>query len=132
MREVFADSWYWIAILNPSEEGRASSATPQAVRIITTDEVLIEFLNYFSRPGRRRLRERALALLDRIQATGDVTVIPQSRDSFLAGLNLYRRRRDKDYSVTDCISMAAMRKRGITAVLTDDRHFAHEGFTILH
>jgi uncharacterized protein len=60
-----------------------------------------------------------------------IQVIPQSRQSFLAGLALYEARPDKAYSLTDCISMATMRDQGIMDVLTHDAHFTQEGFTIL-
>ena len=40
-------------------------------------------------------------------------------------------RPDKGYSLTDCISMATMRKKGLTEVLTNDRHFEQEGFRAL-
>lgn len=60
-----------------------------------------------------------------------VEVMPQSRESFLRGLMLYEARRDKNYSMTDCISMELMRERSISAVLTNDRHFAPEGFMVL-
>ena len=60
-----------------------------------------------------------------------IRVIPQSRESFLAGLQLYRARPDKGYSLVDCISMQTMRKEGLTEVLTNDRHFEQEGFRVL-
>jgi predicted nucleic acid-binding protein len=46
-------------------------------------------------------------------------------------LVLYEARGDKDYSMTDCISMERMRERSISAVLTNDRHFSQEGFAVL-
>ena len=61
----------------------------------------------------------------------DVTVVPQSRDSFLEGLALYEQRGDKHYSLTDCISITTMRAESLTDVLTNDRHFEQEGFTVL-
>jgi predicted nucleic acid-binding protein len=60
-----------------------------------------------------------------------VQVIPQSRESFRAGLQLYRDRPDKGYSPVDCISMQTMRREGLTEVLTNDRHFEQEGFRAL-
>jgi predicted nucleic acid-binding protein len=48
--------------------------------------------------------------------------------SFLAGLALYERRPDKQYSLADCISMNIMRQNQIQEVLTHDRHFSQEGF----
>jgi predicted nucleic acid-binding protein len=58
-------------------------------------------------------------------------VLPQTRDGFITGLELYRARPDKGYSLTDCISMDLMRRTGLTDVLTDDAHFAQEGFVCL-
>lgn len=60
-----------------------------------------------------------------------VQIVPQSHDTFLAGLELYKQRADKEYSLTDCISMQTMKRLGITEVLTHDKHFNQEGFTIL-
>jgi predicted nucleic acid-binding protein len=58
-------------------------------------------------------------------------VIPQNRESFLQGFELYRRRPDKEYSLTDCISMTVMQRLKISQVLTHDNHFQQEGFIIL-
>jgi predicted nucleic acid-binding protein len=58
-------------------------------------------------------------------------VIPQSRSSFLAGLDLYSQRPDKGYSLIDCISMQTMRREGLIEALTNDRHFEQEGFRAL-
>jgi len=46
-------------------------------------------------------------------------------------MELYWQRPDKGYSLTDCISTQSMRQRGITAALTNDRHFEQEGFRAL-
>jgi len=40
-------------------------------------------------------------------------------------------RPDKEYSLTDCLSMLTMRREGMTEVLTNDHHFTQEGFQIL-
>jgi predicted nucleic acid-binding protein len=60
-----------------------------------------------------------------------VQVIPQDHESFVAGLNLYEKRLDKGYSLTDCISMNTMNQLEIIEVLTHDQHFTQEGFIIL-
>jgi predicted nucleic acid-binding protein len=70
-------------------------------------------------------------LVHDLRSDPDVEVLPQSRADFDAALALYEARPDKDYSLTDCRSMLAMRARGITEVLTKDHHFTQEGFTIL-
>jgi predicted nucleic acid-binding protein len=100
------------------------------VRLVTTDEVLVEFLTALAAGGEHS-REQAARMVRALLAHPDVEVIPQSRESFVSGLALYESRRDKDYSMTDCISMVRLRERSISAVLTNDRHFAQEGFAVL-
>ncbi|SPE37240.1 conserved hypothetical protein [Candidatus Sulfopaludibacter sp. SbA6] len=94
--------------------------------IVTTDEVLTEFLAFCASDPRLRL-EAVLAVQDILDSSG-VRVVPQTHSSFLSGLELYRARPDKGYSLTDCISMHLMRTEGLTDVLTNDYHFRQEGF----
>jgi len=101
------------------------------VRLLTTDEVLTEFLAALSCGG-ERFRGQAVKMVRAILDNPNVKVLPQSRDSFLRGVDLYEQRLDKEYSLTDCISMNAMRSECITEVLTNDRHFAQEGFHVLY
>ncbi len=61
----------------------------------------------------------------------NVKVLPQTRDSFLRGVAFYEQRLDKQYNLTDCVSMNAMRSESVTQILTNDRHFEQEGFDIL-
>ena len=67
----------------------------------------------------------------RILEDENITVHPQSRESFLTGLRLYEQRSDKGYSLVDCVSMSTMRRERIREVLTNDHHFAQEGFKVL-
>jgi predicted nucleic acid-binding protein len=100
------------------------------VRLITTDEVLTELLDGLAQRG-AHLRDAAARAVRTILSDRRVSVHPQSRESFLAGLHLYELRYDKGYSLVDCISMTTMRNRGISEVLTNDRHFIQEGFVVL-
>jgi uncharacterized protein len=134
MRPVFADSLYWISIVKPNDPWRDAAKAARKelgeVRTVTTDEVLSEFLAALSASG-ERLRRQAAKMVRAILSNPNVKVVPQSRDSFLRGLELYEQRGDKEYSLTDCVSMNAMRSEAITDALTNDRHFEQEGFTIL-
>ena len=133
MRQVFADSNYWLAICWPNDPWRAMAGRARAalgtVRLITTEEVLTECLNAFA--ADRHLRERGVAAVHAIFGSTDVHVVSQSHESFMRGFQLYERRRDKAYSLTDCISMSLMKLRGIREVLTNDHHFTQEGFHVL-
>jgi predicted nucleic acid-binding protein len=134
MRAVFADTFYWIALLNRRDRSHAQAAalslSLQDTLIVTTDEVLTEVLDYFSGAG-SRTRSQVAASVYRILDDENVQIITQSHDSFLDGLRFYAARPDKTYSLIDCISMNVMRSKELTNVLTEDDHFLQEGFTIL-
>ena len=134
MRLVFADTLYWGAALHPNDQYRAQVISAREalgeVQLVTTDEVLTELLDGLAQRG-THLREAAARAVRRILDDRRVTVHPQSRESFLAGLRLYEQRNDKGYSLVDCISMTTMRRQGILEILTNDRHFIQEGFRVV-
>lgn len=134
MKPVFADTFYWVSLTNPDDEAHARASaydlSDDRPDIITTDEVLTEFLTFFSDKG-SYWRMRAVAVAQGIRSDETVQVIPQTHQSFRSGFDLYAARPDKGYSLTDCIAMQAMRREGITDVLTNDHHFAQEGFRVL-
>jgi predicted nucleic acid-binding protein len=134
MRGVFADAVYWIALTHPGDQwhGRAVAASRAlgGRTVVTTGDVFDELLAHFSVLG-PAFRALVVATVEDAISDPSVVVIPQSHQTFLDGLALYKARPDKQYSLTDCISMEAMRQEGITEVLTHDIHFAKEGFTTL-
>ena len=134
MRRVFADTLYWLAIFLPGDSwaSAARSVDVSAVLLITTEEVLTEFLAAVSSHG-DQTRRLACRLVREILKDPSIEVISQSHESFLGGLALYERRPDKQYSLVDCISMNLMRQKSVHEILSNDRHFAQEGFTpLLH
>jgi len=134
MKLVFADTAYWIAIFRPGDPWQLAALqaneTTQSARLVTTDEVLTKFLAALSGAA-SPVRLRAARFVRGILSDPEIQVIPQSRDSFLTGLQFYEARPDKRYSLTDCISMATMRALSIGAAFTGDHHFQQEGFEIL-
>ena len=133
MKTVFADTIYWIATANPKDQWAPAAAKVREqlgdTRIVTTDEVLTEFLTALSKNP--SLRRDAVRFVEEILKNPNVKVIPQSRDSFQKGIDLYNRRSDKKYSLQDCISMNAMNSESIEEILTNDKHFSQEGFVVL-
>ncbi len=134
MKRVFADTLYWVAITHRKDQWhQAAVAASRALgecHLVTTDDVLSEVLTAFSET-RPLLRRRAATLVRKLHRKPTVTVFPQSRGIFPAGLSLYEARPDKGYSLTDCVSMHSMRQEGIRDVLTHGDHFRQEGFTVL-
>ena len=135
MRRLFADTFYWVALLYRRDPWHArvaafSRTTTATDRVVTTDAVLTEVLAALSAGG-AHLRQEAVTLVDDLLNDPQVRVVEATRGLFLEGLSLYRARPDKAYSLTDCISMQVMRREGLTDVLTNDHHFTQEGFHIL-
>ncbi|NOX56687.1 MAG: type II toxin-antitoxin system VapC family toxin [Planctomycetes bacterium] len=140
MRTVFADTAYWIALLNPKDElherAQEVSKSLGAIRIFTTEMVLVELLNYFANPkannrARADRRKAATALAKTVRDDPNVTVIPQTSIQFREGLKLYEDRPDKAWTQTDCCSFKVMEKYRIREALTYDKHFEQAGFVAL-
>ena len=134
MRVGFADTLYFLALINPQDQWRDEATNAEAIvresKIVTTETVLLEMLNFTAGYG-PNLREAVASFVRDLLQDDETDVIPHTRELFLKGLVLYESRPDKGYSVTDCISMVVMRELNITEVLTHDRHFMQEGFTLL-
>ena len=134
MKEVFADTLYWVASITPGDLWYAPTLQAVAalgpVNLVTTEEVLVEFLSAYAGRG-AYLRQEALKTVQAIFRNVHVTVLPQTHESFMKGLDFYASRTDKAYNLVDCISMRTMRDMGLTEVLTNDHHFTQKGFTVL-
>ena len=111
-------------------DGDVDIASLSDDHLYTVDEVLAEYLTFYS-ASRPHVREDAVQTVRNVLADPTMTVIPQSHASFLDGLTFYAARLDKQYSLTDCVATQAMRREGLTDVLTNDHHFTQEGFHIL-
>lgn len=133
MKLVFADTFYWVALINPGDDWHSLvldiSRSLDRIKIVTTEEVLTEVLTFYAESG-SSMRRRTVAFIDSILNNDGIQVSEQTHQSFQDGLALYRQRPDKGYSLTDCISMQTMRQLEITEVLTHDKHFTQEGFSI--
>ncbi len=60
-----------------------------------------------------------------------IEIVPADTRFFLRGVDFFGQRRDKEWSLTDCLSFVVMRDKGIAPALTGDRHFEQAGFTAL-
>ena len=132
---VFVDAVYWIAFADPRDQWHeqameARARLPEDERLITTQEILTEFLADMSNKG-AYYRQRAVESIRAIYADPYIEVLNQSRQTFFDGLSRYARRLDKAYSLQDCVSMNVMERMGIDGALTNDRHFEQEGFRLL-
>jgi predicted nucleic acid-binding protein len=131
MRTTFADTFYYLALLNPRDAAHQRAVTASeglSGRLVTTAYVLTEVADALAAP---RDRPRFLALLQTLEADPDVTIVPASDALFHRGVDLYRQRPDKGWPLTDCISLVVMSDFGTTEALTGDHHFQQAGLVAL-
>jgi len=111
MERVFADSGYWIALVNPRDnlhqKAHAVLRDLRPTQIVTTEMVLTEFLNSFSDYGSRLRHAAARAVLS-LRDASQIAVIPQTTQLFAGALKLYEDVGDKSWSLTDCASFLIM------------------------
>jgi uncharacterized protein len=78
-RGLFADAFYWVALLNPGDAFHARAVSLSyalgSARLVTTDEVLTEVLNWFARSG-PYWRGKAAALVHELRIEPAVDVLP--------------------------------------------------------
>jgi len=134
MTRVFADTGYWIALLNPRdalhEKARQASASLGRTRVITSEVVLAEVLNAFASKG-DLLRMATCVLVDKIRSNRNAEIVPMTSSAFREALERYRSRADKTWGLTDCASFLIMEQKGVTDALSADRDFQQAGFKAL-
>lgn len=124
----FADTAYFLALFNPQDEWHQAAIRLSQRRegpLLTTAWVLLEVGDALAMGPNRRWFPN---WVDSLLSSRDIEIVPASNDWFFCGLALYRKRPDKEWSLTDCISFAVMKERGLIEALTSDRHFQQAGF----
>jgi predicted nucleic acid-binding protein len=134
VRTIFADTSFYLALILKNDDLReavlAFDDTSPDLRFVTSDAIFLEVLAHVSRRG-TDLREAALSLIEDVRTDARATIVRMNPELFDAGLELYRRRPDKAYSLVDCMSMVICQEQDIGEVLTHDHHFEQEGLTVL-
>lgn len=131
MTTVFADTFYFLALLDSREERHSQAvevSRDSECRIVTTEWILAEFGDAYCHPTDRA---DFVSLYRSLQNHPRVTIIPADTRLFQRGVNFFEQRPDKGWSLTDCLSFVVMRDEGITQALTGDKHFEQAGFTAL-
>jgi predicted nucleic acid-binding protein len=131
MRGFFADTSWFLALVNKRDglsEIVLRFVLSPTDSLVTTDWVLVEFVNAMHRGTNRSL---AISLIANLRREANVEIVPACDELLEAGLNLFARRPDKEWSLTDCISFVVTERQGLTEALTADRHFEQAGFKAL-
>jgi uncharacterized protein len=131
MRRLFADTSYYIALVNGADEHHAAavqhSRSGPAV-LITHGLVIVELANELSDPRNRRL---FVDLHHELCNDSRSIIVPADAALIDRGIDLYRRRLDKAWSLTDCVSYIVMNDEQLQEALTADHHFEQAGYRAL-
>lgn len=128
MKLVFADSFYFLALINADDSAnkRASEFTNAYTgQYLTTSAVLTEVADALARPISR---VAAASFIKHIPSNKAIRITMVDQGIFSEALALYLARPDKDWSLTDCMSFTLMGRERITEALTADKHFEQAGF----
>ncbi len=131
MTTWFADTFYFIALANPSDPSHVKCrdlAADMPAFLTTTTWVMIELADALSSPANR---PSFLRLWKGLRANPAIEIVPPGPDLFDRGIELFEQRPDKECSLTDCISFVVMTERGVREALTGDHHFEQAGFRVL-
>lgn len=69
--------------------------------------------------------------IDDLYGSENIEVLGSTRDDEIDAIRWMRKYADHEVSFTDCISFVLMRRAGIHAVFTFDRHFRDAGFGVV-
>lgn len=128
----FADTWFWVALINPKEPGYAKAndlMRKVGDNIVTSQLVMIEFMAHCSDLG-SYLRTKCFKLVESLTSS-PIKVVPHTEDVYGRAFATYGKvSNDKEWSLVDCASFEIMRDEDITHALTEDRHFTKAGFVV--
>jgi len=96
--------------------------------IVTTEFILLELGNACARAEDHK---DFVTLVESLRASPRATIVTLNTALLERGLKLFKERKDKDWSLTDCISFVVMKDEGIHEALTGDQHFEQAGFAAL-
>lgn len=131
MTAVFADSYYFIALISQDDADHdrvLDFAKTFHAPMVTTEFVLVEVADALAT---ERWRAGIRSFVQLMRTLPSVEIVPVSSALLDAGLALYADRLDKEWSLTDCISFVVMRQMRIHEALTHDHHFRQAGFRAL-
>lgn len=134
IEKCFVDTNCWIGLLNQDDDihkladREYKHLMKSGTYFITTTAVLNETANALSEP---KFRASVVEFYHRLQLSSRIKIVFVDYQLWSDGWQLYEKRFDKAWSLTDCISMIVMQKEKIRVAITNDKHFEQAGFQSL-
>lgn len=134
MQRIFVDTAALVALGNKRDNWHEQAVlisrqlTLIGCQFVTTEAVLLEVGNTFSQA---RFKSVALRLIDTARRSPRWQCFPVDLALLNDGLALFQSMSDKDWSLTDCLSIVVARQQSIDQIFTTDHHFTQAGLKIL-
>jgi len=134
VNSVFLDTSGLVAVANVDDQWHSKGVdiwtklVASRAPLVTTSLVLIELADGLSRV---RHRDLALRIVDGLRSSDRVTIVQSDHTLESRAWQLFRDRVDKEWGMTDCVSIMLMTDRNIGRVFTADIHFQQAGFDLL-
>ena len=131
MAELFVDTsaWYPVVVADHPDHAAVASVMGEALRtgtrLVTTNLVVAETHALLLHRTNRAL---AFAFARAAAEPSTVVVASSAELEHIALEEWLARYADQDFSLTDAVSFAVMKRRGIGRAITLDAHFAAAGF----
>lgn len=134
MTRTFLDTGYLIALEAADDQYHGAAVEHWRIyiqsrpQLVTTSFIVDEVATFFNSRARH---VKAVEIVERLLASPSVQLVHVDEDLFRAAWSYFRRRADKRFSLTDCVSFVLMEQLGIESALAFDAHFAQAGLRIL-
>ena len=134
MTRTFLDASYVVALEWRDDQSHASAITHWSTlkvdpgTLVTTSFVIDEVVTFFATRGMHR---KAVEIGHWLFSSPALDVVWVTEELVRDGFEYLKRRSDKRYSLTDCISFVLMDRQGVGEALTFDGHFEQAGFVRL-
>lgn len=128
MRQVFADSAFWIALrdkqdrFHPRSRNIAQWIAREKCRLIVTPFIFAETQAFFS-----RVTELKQMVIRDLWENPIVRLEQPSYEDQKRAVEILRQQEDKTYSFADAVSFVVMARLQLTEVITFDKHFHQFG-----
>jgi len=134
LSEIFIDTSYIISltVLSDSHHQKALALSKkireEKLSVVTTKAILLELGNAFST---KKYRSQGVDLISALEKDSSITVVSLDQNLFDQAFKLFKKYKDKEWGLVDCVSFIVMKSRGIEQAFTADKHFKQAGFRAL-
>jgi predicted nucleic acid-binding protein len=131
---VFLDTSYVYALINTRDQWHEKAVVLQErlakerKHLLSTEFVLVEIADGLAAVA---FHKHAVQMIDLLKENKFVKIVSLSSELFENAFELYKKRTDKGWGLTDCTSFIVMKQYGIIDSLTTDEHFQQAGFRAL-